>query len=530
MSAHAKTAEEAEVVIVGAGAAGCLFAARLAQAGRSVLVLEAGPARGLVDLVSSQIHARRLKWAGPLVDQSQRPPGPPAFTQGHATGHGFGGAAAHHFGTWLRLREADLRTRSLYGRGLDWPIGYDDLRPHYDRIQSEMGIAGDADAEHGRPAGAAYPMRPHPLLAQARLLKRGFAALDLPVGPLPLAIVSEPYGGRPPCQYDGWCEAGCPIGALANPLVTHLPLAQRHGARFVSDATVTRVLTDRRGRATAVEYLQRGARRRADARVVILAASVIQNPRLLLNSASPSHPRGLANRSGLVGAYFTVDRVAPVFGLFDVSTDNHLGVSAGQLLHRGAYVDARRATAAFGAYQWQIAPSMKPNDLLGIANTRADLFGAPLQAFMQRAVRHLAAMVGFAGALPSRDNRIVLASKEGSDGMRLARLDYAVGPAERALHAHLVEEGLRVMRAAGAGEAWAASASGGHLIGGTVMGDDPSSSVCDSHGCTHDVRNLFVAGSGLFPGGSGSSPTFTLYALAERSARHLVEHWGEHAA
>ena len=95
---------QVEVLVVGAGAAGSVYAARLAQAGRKVLVLESGPAWEVGDLVSSQIWGRRLKWSGPVL---QQPPGPQAFAHRHATGRGFGGAAVHHFGTWLRLRPSD---------------------------------------------------------------------------------------------------------------------------------------------------------------------------------------------------------------------------------------------------------------------------------------------------------------------------------------------------------------------------------------------------------------------------------------
>lgn len=516
---------EAEVVIVGAGAAGSLYAARLAAAGKQVLVLESGPAWQLQDLISSQIWARRLKWGGPLLMQ---PPGAPVFSHSHATGRGFGGAALHHFGTWVRLRPEDFTPASRHGLGQDWPLDYGALRAHYDAVQTEVGLAGDAKAERavGRPAGVPYPMPAHPLFEQARLLRGGFDALGLATAPLPLAINSRVYKGRAACQYDGWCEAGCPIGALANPLITHLPAAQRAGARFVADATVTRVLTDERGRASGVELLWQGELRRVSARWIVLAASVVQTPRLLLNSRSARHPDGLANRSGQVGRGLMVDLVTPVYGLFDKPTENHRGVNAGQLMHRGAVVDARRPQAS-GAYQWQIAPSMKPNDLLGIANSRTDLFGAPLHDFLRRASSSLASMVGFAGAWRDADNRILADGPQAADGMPSARLQYRHADGTQRLRAHLVAEGEAAMRAAGAGEVWSGPPAGGHLVGGTVIGLDPAHSVCDSHGRCHDAPNVVLAGSGLFPGGSGTSPTFTLMALADRSARHLLARWNE---
>jgi choline dehydrogenase-like flavoprotein len=125
-----------DVVIVGAGAAGSVYAAELARAGKRVIVLEAGPAWTLDDLISSQIWARRLKWRGaPVAATGEHPAG-----NNFVTGSGLGGAALHHYGTWPRFPPENFEVRHRFGRGLDWPFSYDELRPWYDRMQAEMGI------------------------------------------------------------------------------------------------------------------------------------------------------------------------------------------------------------------------------------------------------------------------------------------------------------------------------------------------------------------------------------------------------
>jgi len=515
--------EECEVLIVGAGAAGCAYAARLAAAERRVVVLEAGPTWTLGDLVSSQLWARRLKWGGVPVIVSGDPP----FAHNVNHGSGIGGAALHHYATWLRLVPETFELAERYQRGLDWPFGYGELRPWYDRVQAEAGVSGDASLEPWRPAGDPYPMPPLQRSVQGGIVAAGFEAQGLAVSPLPVAINSVPYKGRPACLYDAWCDAGCPIGALFNPLVLHLPQALRAGAQVRPNSTVIRVRTDSAGHARVVEYVEQGTPRRIAAQVVILAASVIQNARILLNSGTTAHPRGLANSSGMVGANLMIECMALCYGLFDRDTQPHRGVNAGDVLHQSAWeADGR----PFGAYHWQGAPAMKPNDLFGIAATRADLFGQELVTFLGRATRRLGALVGFGGGTGQPHNRVVLDTESDAFGVPKARVESDFDRESLALWQHMLDEGERVLAAGGAQQIWSGPLLSGHLSGGTIMGDDPARSVTDGYGRCHDVPNLIVAGAGLFPQSGSCNPTFTVYALTERSVAHMLGNWSDYAA
>ena len=517
--------EKVDAIVVGSGAAGSAVAARLAQGGKQVVILEAGPARERTSLVSSTLWARRLKWhAEPVLEDGQNP-------VGHAfnASNGVGGAALHHYAVWPRFHEEDFEMRSRYDRGLDWPIQYGDLAPHYDAVQMEAGIAGDAAEERWRPPGADYPMPPVPLFEQGAAIARGFTALDMHVAPLPLAITTEPYNGRPTCLWDGWCDAGCPIGALANPLTLHLPAALESGAQLVTDTPVTRVLTDESGAfATGVEVrTPSGDTHTVMADVVVLAAFAVQNPRLLLASATARHPDGLGNSHDMLGRYVTTHAAGLVYGLFDEDTLPYKGAFGGQLVNQDSYPKlTHEASGAFGSYQWMIAQAVKPNDLLGIATTRPDLYGAPLYDFMRLATRRFAGMTAVVEDLPVRDNRITLADEKDANGVPLARATHTTAEASNALWRACLEEGKRVFNAAGATDVWTGPQGTMHIMGGTIMGDDPTTSVTNSYGQLHDVQNLIVAGPGLFPTSAGVNPTYTVHALAARSSQHLLENWG----
>src|SRR6202035_1079198 len=96
-------------------------------------------------------------------------------------------------------------------------------------------------------AGAPYPLPAAPLFPQGAAIARGFTKLGKTVAPLPLAVTTTNYQGRARCLWDGWCDSGCPIGALANPLTIHLPRALAAGATLVTAATGVRILTDSTG-------------------------------------------------------------------------------------------------------------------------------------------------------------------------------------------------------------------------------------------------------------------------------------------
>lgn len=513
--------EKVDAVIVGAGASGSVMAALLAEAGKSVVILEGGPAWKLSDLYSSQVWSRRIKYGVTMpraITKGDNPLGV-AFNVGWGTG----GAALHHYAVWLRLHESDFQMQSRFGVGADWPITYDHVRPFYDRIQAEVGISGDAALEVWRPPGDPYPLPPLKTFAQGDLIKKGFEAIGVRTSPVPMAILSQPYKGRNACIYDGWCDAGCPIGALANPLVTYLPRAVKAGATIRNNSQVLRVLTDAGGkRATGVEYgdSTTGEIHRQEATIVILAAFAIENPRILLNSADG----GLANSSGQVGRYMMGHTTRQIYGLFNEETQPAYGMNGGQLTSQDAY-EPDPPKGYIGGYTWQIASSVKPNDLIGIANTRPDLYGQPLIDFIGKAAHHIAVMGVLGHNIGLSGSQVTQSDTKDRFGYPLANVTHSYTANDLAAVAAGMDEGKRAMIAGGATEVWMGQLASQHILGGLRMGGDPVTSVCDSYGRTHDLPNLFLAGSSIFPTSGAVNPTFSIHALSARSAEWIKENW-----
>src|SRR5262252_6054813 len=459
--------EKVDVVIVGAGASGSVFAAVLAKAGKKVVILEQGPDWQLTDLISSDF------WG--------------------------------------------------------WPISYQDVAPYYDKVAQDVGVSGDAKAEEiWRPAGAPYPMPPMKTFRHGDVWLKACDAAGIRLVPAAVGMNSTDYKGRPACIYDGWCHVGCPTGALSNPLVTYLGDAKKAGAEVRALSTVTRVLTNAQGnKVTGVEYYDAKKERQVqEASVVVLAAWSAQNPRLMLNSATDKHAKGLANSSGLLGKYMMAHFSSGTWAMFDEDIQNHMGTTGSQFMSYDRYGKTSQK-GAFGSSFITAGSAQKTSDLGGFANARLDLFGPDLAAFMKRAARGLTRIGAFGEELPNIENRIEPASDKDEFGMPLAKIIHSFDQDAVALWNANFEEGLKIAKATGAKDVWSARGNMPtiHLMGGTIMGTNAGDSVTNSYGQTHEIPNLYVAGPGIFATAGASNPTYTILALSLRGAEQLASHW-----
>jgi choline dehydrogenase-like flavoprotein len=300
----------------------------------------------------------------------------------------------------------------------------------------------------------------------------------------------------------------------------------RAGVEVRTQAAAARIETDSKGRhAQSVTYFDAaGATHAIKAKVVIVAAFAVQTPRLLLNSANDHHPKGLGNNADLMGRYFTSHAGVNIYGMFAEDTDSHMGRTGGQLLSQESY------SAETGGYSWRIGHALKLGDVAGIANTRPELIGSALAAFMKTASRHMATMNAIADHAASPDNRVTLIGECDDFGLPLAKVTHSLSADALASIGGAAEEGVRILKAAGAQEAWHAPLRTEHAMGGTIMGKDPRSSVTNSYGAVHGIENLFIAGPGLFPSVAAVNPTFTAAALAARTGDHIAHKWASFAA
>ena len=336
------------------------------------------------------------------------------------------------------------------------------------------------------------------------------------------------------CAGRGRCGRGCDFNAsMHSPTALIFPARDTGNLTVRPNSTVSEVLMDvRTNRASGVRVIDSQTKEVLDftARVVVLAASTLESTRLLLLSKSPSRPNGLANSSGAVGRYFCEHVMGPgASGMmptlrgkavtnddgrpqstyivrFRNLEDKHPGFIRGYGLQGGSgsveYPAHAHTTPGFGAAFKQ--------------KVRAD-YPAPIN------------FTAFGEVLARRENQVELdpAVRDGW-GIPVLKFNYRFGDNEIQMAKDMAETSEEMLKAAGAEdirvrrdiltEGWSI-----HELGTARMGKDPKTSVTNSFGQTHDVKNLFVVDGSIFVSASCQNPTWTILALCWRAMDYLKE-------
>ncbi|HET7413570.1 MAG TPA: GMC family oxidoreductase, partial [Pararhizobium sp.] len=286
--------EPVDFAIVGTGCGGSVLAARLSEAGYSVVAFDAGAFyRPLEDFASDELEQDKLYW---LEDRISGGNDPIQFGNNNS-GCAVGGSTVHFQMVALRFRPEWFKARSKLGYGNDWPVDWREMWHYYDLAEDAMKISGPVDYPWG-PKRGRYPYREHELSASALVLARGAEALGVKWSPTPTATLSAPRGEAHPCVYRGFCKIGCATNAKQSMLVTFVPRALKAGAEIRDLAMVGRIEMGKDGKATGLTYHREGAWRHQRAKNVVVSGYAIETPRLLLNSKCNQFPHGLANETG----------------------------------------------------------------------------------------------------------------------------------------------------------------------------------------------------------------------------------------
>jgi choline dehydrogenase-like flavoprotein len=500
-----------DLVIIGAGAGGGTLAQRLARRGWKVVVLEKGPFWDPDrDWVSDEAGSHRLYWTEERIIGGTDP----VELGKNNSGHGVGGSMVHYAGYCPRFHPSDFEVRTRDGVGEDWPISYADLKPHYERLELELPVAGEY-WPWGDPHD--YPHTAHPIAGGAELAWEGARKLGIEMKVGPVGITNGSFGNRPHCIYRGFCLQACKVNAKASPLVTHIPDAIEHGAEIRADCMVSRVeIDDSSGRVTGVRYLRDGVEHVQRADAVAICGYSVETPRLLLNSTSARFPHGLANQNDQVGRCVMVQGAPQIAGRFPEELRMYKAPPPEISSEQFYETDETRGFARGFSIQ-----TVGPLPIDWARHVLADgHWGLALREYM-RDYNHWYTLGALSELLPLPENRVTVASGvTDGNGIPIARMDYSQCENDRKNVAAAKQTLQDIYSAAGAQDILTIDRYA-HLVGGCRMGSDPECSVIDSDHRAWEVPNLFIADGSVMPTQGSANPALTIMALASRLAERL---------
>jgi len=524
---------DADVVIVGSGVAGALMAHRLAQAGLKVLILEAGP-----EVTRAELHAKFARTRtytpvdlDPRVDHA--PTTDPRQLDSYLINVGsakynvmmtkaVGGTTWHWGGAARRFYDDDFRLNSAFGVAVDWPLRYAELETYYCEAEQLIGVTApshdDEAARRSRPA----PMRDFVWPHFYRRLQEILRPHGLEVETLAYARNAQDYQSRPACRGNNTCWPLCPIGAQYSAIV-HVDAARALGVEVRSDALAVRLdAGSDRSIGSVVIRRPDGSLQTVTGRYFVVAANGVETPKLLLASRSGRAPNGIANSSNQVGRNFMDHAVLLTRVLSRAALYPGRGPAVfGQLrgLDTGSYRRERAATSM------SIENRMSVDEIAGEV-LRAGFKGDDCDREVRFRAARTFMMFSEVEMLPRPGNRLSLDwDQQDSAGQPRIRVNLDLDDYTRRSLALMADMHRDLCSKIGTIEATTISdaAFGNHPAGAARMGHDPGASVVDAQCRSHDHRNLFLAGSSVFPTlGGARAPTLTIAALALRTADAIM--------
>jgi len=563
-----ESAKVYDAVIVGSGAGGGMATKILADAGLNVAVVEAGPFFDPKD--TDTMTQLKWPWESPRRGRSTESrhfgdfdmayggwslPGEPITMKGDTQFMWFrsrmlGGRTNHWGRISLRFGPKDFKHKDVDGLGDNWPIGYEDVKPYYDKLDKLIGVFGSNEGLENDPDGYFLPA-PKPRLHELYYIK-GAKKLGIPVIPSRLSILTKKLNDdRGVCFYCNQCSRSCNAYAdfsSGSCLIFPAQKSNQGQVDLFVNCMVRNVVMGADGKATGVSYINKedGTEHVVRGKVVVLAASACSTARILLNSKSKNHTNGLGNSSGMVGKYLHdstgSSRGGFIPALMDRKMYNEDGVGGMHVyspwwgdnskldFKRGYHIEVWGGLGMPG-YGF----GMNMDGLNEFAGMSTGGYGDKLR---DDAKRYFGATIGFGGrgeCIAREDNYCELDPEVVDEwGIPVLRFNYSFSDHEKLQAKHMQETFEELIDAMG-GKVFGSTPTkeqnyglnkGGeiiHEVGTTRMGDDPKTSVCNKYQQLHDVDNVFIADAGPFVSQADKNCTWTIMALAWRASEYIVD-------
>ena len=512
--------ESYDVVIVGTGAGGGTLARHLAPSGKRILLLERGDwlAREPQNWDTSQVFVENRYISPDTWYDADGKAFQPQI-------HYFVGGATKLYGAALyRLRKEDFGELQHHdGLSPAWPISYDDLEPYYtlaEQLYEVHGARGEDPTEP--PASAPYPfpaVSHEPRIQQLaeQLEGAGYHPFHAPCG----VRLDEPNMPYSHCVRCATCDGyPCLVHAKSDADVLGVrPALEHSNVTLLTNAKAVKLETNEAGTAvTEVVVEHNGGTEKYAGAIVAVACGAANTAQLLLRSANDKHPNGLANRSDQVGRNYMYHASQAVLAL---SREENTTVFQKTLALHDFYFGSDDFEFPLGAIQ--MIGKSQPEMFRGEKPMETKL--AP-EWTLERLAKHSIDYWLSTEDLPRPENRVTLAD----DGnVRLAYTPTNTEPTKRlyeqlkAILGKLDMNPHHLLQRFAYMKTDIPVAGCAHQAGTCRFGTDPASSVADANCKAHELDNLYVVDTSIFPSIGAVNPALTAMANSLRVGDHLLE-------
>jgi choline dehydrogenase-like flavoprotein len=431
-----------------------------------------------------------------------------------------------------RWSDLDFEANLREGVGVDWPIRYPEIAPWYDYVENFIGVSGQAEGLAHLPDGKFLP--PMELNCAELVVKDAIAKYFpgermMTIGRT--AILTQKHNGRAPCHYCGPCARGCITRSYFSSLNSTLPAALTTGKVTVRPHSVVHSLMfDAKTRKVSGVRIINGQTKQTvefRGRIVFVCASALESARILMNSATPEFPDGLANSSGELGHNVMDHCMGGGASGRIPGNEDHIALGNRP---NGIYVPRFRNVKQkhplfLRGYGFQ-GSAARPKWERGVEMRG---FGASFKHTLSRPGPWRMTFYGFGECLPNHENAIAIdKGKVDAWGIPTIKINCAWRENERALLKDMSITAAEMLSAAGARDIEPILEDNApgltiHEMGTARMGRDPKTSVLNAHNQAHDAKNLFLTDGACMASSSCVNPSLTYMALTARACDYAVD-------
>ena len=539
-----------EAIVIGSGATGGIAALTLAEKGLNVLIIEAGPKikreeasvnepRDTFNRIIGVMSKKHLKqsqhpgywknnpslYANELNHSYTNPENKPfIWTQGKH----YGGKSLTWGGITLRFSPQDFKPADQDNYGPNWPICYEDLRPHYDYIEELLGVYGNKDNLEQVPDGkyvGKIPLTNEELNFGKVIQKK----LNYPF------IQSRGLDKNSAAKTKNWPKSSSIGSTIKKALETgRVHILDNHMVESFETSKETQL-----AKKVKIINLKNGKKKELDCELLFLCASTISTLRILLNSEDKTHSSGFKDLSGKLGKCL-MDHISicRFFSVEQISTHEESMIKSSSLSGAGSF---------FMPFGSKLTDNKNINFLRGYGIWGAiNRLGVP-KCIQKDPSKAIGFLIAHGEVLPRESNKVKLSNQVDKWGLRIPHIEFEWSENELNMTKHMEQTIIKSVAAVngeiknfkdlfnipflGTLEKNSIALSNTppppgyyiHEVGGAPMGNSRTESVLDKWNRLWCCKNVFVLDGSCWPTSSWQSPTLTMMAVSRRVCLNIKQ-------